>query len=143
LVAFQEVTLVGINSNQLKLNSPGSSWITGLFDIYNNMEIVTTDLSKYGYRELEMAIELLKAYTDQRPEFLGNNISLNFNTYSGNVFLSDDDYNTGMVGGTELKQWVACGCCGREGFIDEKDDTGKDVFINVSHCVECQTTEAD
>ena len=98
------------------------------------MEIITTDLSKFGHRELDIAIDLLKAYRDQRPDFLGSHLSLHFDTHSGQVYLQDEDYNTGMVDNGQLKQYVVCEDCGREGFIDEQDQDGNNVFVDDQTC---------
>ena len=57
--------------------------------------VVTVDLSKFGHREIKIAIELLKAYIEQSPEFFEDNLQLCFNTHSGYVFLSDSEYIVG------------------------------------------------
>jgi hypothetical protein len=82
--------------------------------------IISCDLSLFGYRELGEAAELLKAYADHGAEFLGDGITLNFNTYSGYVFLSDEDYNVGMLGEDgKIHQWFSCLECGTEGFAED------------------------
>lgn len=83
------------------------------------MEIVTADLSKFGYRELEMARELLNAYITQGAKNLIDGITLNFNTSSGYVFLSDKDFNVYMMNGHNLEQWFNCPYCGHEGFKED------------------------
>jgi hypothetical protein len=80
-------------------------------------DIVTADLSKFGYRELNIAGKLIQAYSEQPVDFLGNGLTINFNTHSGYVFLSDEDYNVGMLDEDgNLKQWFFCPECGQEGF---------------------------
>ena len=84
------------------------------------MDIVTTDLSKYGFKELSEAGELLKTYADDGADFLGNGVTLNFNTHSGKVFLSDEDYNVGVIehddkGLPMFVQFYSCPNCGYEG----------------------------
>ncbi len=59
------------------------------------IDLITVDLSKFGYRELTQAIELLKAYNKEKCDFLGEGLTLNLNMDSGNGFLSDEDYNVG------------------------------------------------
>jgi len=59
--------------------------------------IITADFSKFGYRELKLASELLQAYLEQGADFLTEGITLNFNINSGFVFLSDEDYNVAML----------------------------------------------
>jgi len=89
-------------------------------------EIVTCDLSKFGYREIDLAIELLKAYKEDLNTIKGEKISLCFNTNSGCVFLSDDDYNSYMINDetNKLEEWFNCPICGFEGF--KKEVTDKD-----------------
>lgn len=80
-------------------------------------EVVTADLSKFGYRELSLASEVLEAYSTQGADFLGDSITLNFNTHSGYVFLPDEDYRVGMVDPDGyLREWFFCPYCGIEGF---------------------------
>ena len=85
-------------------------------------KVVTADLSYFGYRELKEAVELLNAYMDSEYEdvnFLGAGLTLNFNTHSGNVFLSDEDYNVAMMSNGKLEQWFWCPYCGHEGFLED------------------------
>jgi len=84
--------------------------------------IITADFSKFGYRELQLASELLQAYLKQGAEFLTDGITLNFNINSGFVFLSDEDYNVAMLNGEELEQFFSCPECGTEGFKEEFED---------------------
>ena len=99
--------------------------------------LVTSDLADFGQRELELGFELLKAYSESRPDYLGENTMLKFNTQSGNVFLSDEDNNIGMMDGQELKRWAVCCMCGREGFADERDEDNRKVFLDPLVCDEC------
>tara|TARA_Y100001938_G_scaffold145926_1_gene223686 strand:+ start:700 stop:1038 length:339 start_codon:yes stop_codon:yes gene_type:complete len=58
----------------------------------------TEDLTKFGYRELDIAGDLLKAIKKGLPsDFYEEGIKLGFNTYSGNVFLTNEDYQVAMV----------------------------------------------
>ena len=93
------------------------------------MDIQTADLSGFGYREIDLAIELLKAYREQGAENLGDGINLNFNSSSGYVFLSDSDYNVYMMNGDSLEQWFNCSYCGQEGFKEDllSNHKGKDL----------------
>lgn len=78
---------------------------------------VTADLSRFGYRELALASELLDAFITQGASFLGDGITLNFNSRSGYVFLSDDDYRVGLMDDdNKLREWYFCPECGAEGF---------------------------
>ena len=84
----------------------------------------TQDLSQYGYRELDMAADLLKAYCRTSPDFLNGGISIEFNMNSGYVFLVDEDYTVGMMNGDDIEQWFNCPICGNEGFLQEMIDDG-------------------
>jgi hypothetical protein len=102
-------------------------------------DIVTTDLSEYGYKELAEAGELLKAYGDDGAEFLNDGITLNFNTYSGIVFLSDSDYNVGVLEDGHLVQFYNCPYCGNEGTQNDGLENGWDFEKHEGYCsAKCQ-----
>ena len=84
----------------------------------------TIDLSKFGYRELGLAGELLQALkTDiDKTRFLGDGVSVEFNPNSGNVFLVDDDGNVAMMNDGILEDFFSCPQCGAEGFLEEVKD---------------------
>ena len=82
-------------------------------------EIVTSDLTKFGYRELDMAADLLKAYAASGSDFLGDGVNVFMNTNSGNVFLSDEDFNVGMLEDEKVVQFYSCPQCGNEGTQSE------------------------
>jgi len=84
--------------------------------------IVTCDLSRFGYRELQEAAKLLTAYCEEASTafFLGDNVQLCFNTNSGYVFLTDEDYNVGMLNDEgKISQWHSCPICSFEGFLED------------------------
>ncbi|MBU0847436.1 hypothetical protein KKH23_09660 [Patescibacteria group bacterium] len=81
----------------------------------------TQDFSKFGYRELAMAGELLTKYSDNPNVIDGNGIHIEFNPNSGNVFIVDEDFNVAMMNGDVLEQWFNCPYCGHEGFLEEMD----------------------
>lgn len=85
----------------------------------------TSDLARFGYRELAMAATLLKEYAQHPPEWLGENVRVWMNTHSGNVFLSDEDFNVGMMNGEKLEQFHSCPECGHEGFLEEMEHNPK------------------
>lgn len=88
--------------------------------------VVTADLSAFGYRELHMAAQLLNALSNGgRPDNMGDGLTINMNTNSGYVFLSDEDFNTFMMNGDRLEQHYFCSWCGWEGFEDEAEDEHK------------------
>ncbi|MAW79357.1 MAG: hypothetical protein CMI63_03910 [Parvularcula sp.] len=88
-----------------------------------NSDIVTSDLSRFGYRELKMAAELLAAYCDNPPNFLSDGLTVMLNMHSGYVFLSDEDFNVGMMNGKTLEQYHSCPECGSEGFAEELNES--------------------
>lgn len=97
-------------------------------------DYVTSDLGLFGYRELGMAGDLLSAlsrcsegspWTDT-TEYLGDGIHVCFNRSSGNVFLSDEDYNVAMMNGDTLEDWFVCPYCGHEGFKENMDHGERD-----------------
>jgi len=90
--------------------------------------IVTVDLSRFGYRELELAQELFNAMINQGTpdDFEYSNITLNFNLNSGNVFLSNEDYQVAMMNGDALESFYSCPICGHEGFKEEMGHEGSE-----------------
>lgn len=79
----------------------------------------TTDLSQFGFRELRMAAELLTAYCNSKPDWLSDGVTVMMNTLSGNVFLTDEDFNVGMINGDELEPFLSTPYEGHEGFISD------------------------
>ena len=85
-------------------------------------EVVTTDLSRFGMRELNTAARLLAAYCDNPPDFLSDGVIVMMNRLSGYVFLTDEDYAVAMMNGDGLEQFHSCPECGNEGFADDLRD---------------------
>lgn len=83
------------------------------------MSIVTSDLSKFGFREIRIMKDILNAYVKNPYVVEGSDLTISMNTYSGYVFLSDEDYNTYMLNGDELELFVMCEECNAEDFISE------------------------
>lgn len=79
----------------------------------------TTDLQDFGFRELRLAAELLTAYCERPPGWLGCGVHLMMNRMSGCVFLTDEDCNVAMMNGGALDAWLFTPYDGYEGFIDE------------------------
>jgi len=84
-------------------------------------DIVTSDLSRFGFRELKMAAELLTAWCDhnKRNAELGMGVHVCMNTQSGYVFLTDEDFNVAMMNGDTLENFYSCPECGNEGFAED------------------------
>ena len=83
--------------------------------------MTTTNLSDFGYRELEMLEELLRAMREQGlPEdFYNNEVHPMMNQISGNVFLTNSEYQIAMMNGDKLESFYTLSYHGREGFLDE------------------------
>ena len=80
---------------------------------------VTTDLRDFGYRELAMARDLLKAYCEfGNTDYLNDKVQIAFNTHSGYVFLVDEDYNVAMECDGQLLDWFVTPYEGHEGFLE-------------------------
>lgn len=91
------------------------------------MEIVTADLSRFGHRERAMAEELLKAWREQGlPDGFSNEVvTIGFNTHSGYVFLTNEDYEVAMMNGEDLELYFYDFETGEEGFLDELSEDAK------------------
>lgn len=79
------------------------------------MDTVTNDLTRFGMQELDEAADLLKAYANNGCDFLGDGVQVWFNTMSGYVFLSDEDYNVGLLEDEKIARHYSCPECGNEG----------------------------
>lgn len=86
-------------------------------------EITTTDLSKFGFRELEL-LELLLAAMRKNglpDDFENNGVTPMFNMKSGEVFLTNSEYQVAMEADGKLESWYSCPICGHEGFLEDMD----------------------
>lgn len=85
----------------------------------------TTDLSEFGYRERKMAAELLTASCKGLPDdFDDDGVTVMMNKNSGNVFLTNSDFQVAMMNGENLESFYSCPECGHEGFKDEMQHDG-------------------
>lgn len=85
----------------------------------------TRDLSQFGMRELAIAGDLLREYSNGTCDFLTDGVTVEFNPNSGVVFLTDDDLNVGVLEEGSLVQFFSCPECGAEGTeydLDEDED---------------------
>lgn len=89
-------------------------------------EITTTDLSKFGYREITMAKDLLTAWVDHGlpKDFEDDGVTVMMNTHSGNVFLTNSEYQVAMMNGDKLESFYNCPECGHEGFQEDMEHEG-------------------
>jgi hypothetical protein len=83
--------------------------------------VTTTDLSEFGYRERKMAAELLTASIEQGlpQDFDDDGVTIMMNRHSGNVFLTNSNYDVAMMNGDKLESWYSCPYCGHEGFHED------------------------
>lgn len=91
-----------------------------------NDSVTTTDLSEFGHRERKMAAQLLTASSDHGlPEdFYDDGVTVMMNKNSGNVFLTNSDFQVAMMNGDNLESFYSCPQCGHEGFKDEMQHDG-------------------
>lgn len=81
----------------------------------------TTNLSDFGSRERAMLVELLQAWQSQGlpRDFDQTDVVPMMNLSSGNVFLTNSDYQVAMLNGDILESFYSSPYEGREGFFDE------------------------
>jgi hypothetical protein len=92
----------------------------------------TTDLSKFGYRELKMLEQLLRALREQGlpQDFNDDGVHPMMNSSSGYIFLTNEDHQVAMMNRNKLESFYSCPECGHEGFKEE--------FDAQSDCEECK-----
>lgn len=83
--------------------------------------MTTTNLANFGYRELIMLEELLKAMREQGlPEdFYDEEVHPMMNQSSGNIFLTNSEYQVAMLNGDKLESFYFLSYHGNEGFLEE------------------------
>lgn len=103
------------------------------------------NLSQFGYRELDMAGDLLKKVSEGSSGFetiqdwecfpIGD-LELGFNPNSGNVYLYNEDCSqTYMLNNNgKAEQFISCPDCGVEDFAT----TGETKFTQDGLCEDCQ-----
>ena len=77
----------------------------------------TENLADFGYRERQLAGELLQARLPDN--FYNSGVRIGFNKNSGYVFLTNDDYQVAMFNGDELALFHTTSYSGLEGFIED------------------------
>lgn len=88
----------------------------------------TENLAEFGIRELDLAIDLLQAAKKGYPsDFWTEGVKLGFNTSSGSVFLTNDDYDVCMDADGELYTFYTSPYDGLEGFLWDLIDYYLDV----------------
>jgi len=95
-------------------------------------ENTTTNIADFGARERGMLIDLLRAWLDQGlPEgFYDDGVEPMMNTSSGNVFLTNSEYQAAMMNGDRIELHHSTPGTGIEGFLsdimDENDPADMD-----------------
>lgn len=81
----------------------------------------TQDLSQFGHREREIAGELLLTLgtSKDHTKHLGEGVAVEFNPYSGYVFLVDENCNVAIMNDSILEDFHTCPNCGGEGVASE------------------------
>lgn len=99
--------------------------------------ITTTDLADFGSREIALLVEILNAWLDQGlpEEFLDEEVRPMFNKNSGEVFLTNSEYQVAMMADDKLEEWFHCPNCGHEGFKEDCQLTQE------GYCKECTGEE--
>lgn len=90
--------------------------------------MTTKDLNEFGNRERAMAEELLRAWRKQGlpDDFYDDKVEIMMNTYSGNVFLTNSDYQVAMMNGDYLESFYTLHYNGDEGFLEDFEDYKED-----------------
>lgn len=99
-------------------------------------EITTTNIADFGYSERRQLIALLQAWNEQGlpDDFYLEEVQPMMNKKSGNVFLTNSEYQVAMMNGNELEMWHQCSNCGHEGFAE-------DCQLSDEGCNECNEGE--
>lgn len=89
------------------------------------------DLSTFGYRELDMACDILKAIINNGypDDFNDEGVRIEFNPYSGEVFLTNDDCDCCMEVDGKLESWYYLSYHGNEGFLEDLIQEFDDGYI--------------
>ena len=102
--------------------------------------ITTTDLADFGFHEREELIQILRAWHESGlPEdFCQEEVRPMFNKNSGNVFLTNSEFQVAMFNGKSLEMWVTCCNCGNEGYEE-------DVMIDEENecCAQCKMGDSE
>lgn len=83
--------------------------------------VTTTDLSNFGYRELNLAARLLEAMVKQGlpDDFTDDEVHIMMNYNSGNVFLTNSECEAAMMNDGKLESFYCLGYYGNEGFLSD------------------------
>jgi len=81
----------------------------------------TTNLADFGHREIKMLRDLLDTWLEQGlpTDFDDSGVQAMMNRNSGNVFLTNEEYQVAMLNGDKLESFYNSPYDGKEGFFDE------------------------
>ena len=81
----------------------------------------TTDLSRFGFREIKMLSEILNAWVESGlpDDFTNNEVAPMMNMSSGNVFLTNSEFEVAMMNGDKLESFYTSPYDGHEGFFED------------------------
>lgn len=90
--------------------------------------MTTTDFSEFGNRERRMATELLNAWETQGlpDDFWDDEVTIMMNFGSGNVFLTNSEFQVAMMNGNKLESFYVTPYEGHEGFKDELQELDRE-----------------
>jgi hypothetical protein len=94
--------------------------------------MTTTNLADFGYREMDILKDTLTAWTRYGlpDDFDSNEVMPMMNQHSGNVFLTNSEFQVAMLHGDKLALWQHCGNCGHE-------DWQENMNLNDEDCINC------
>lgn len=89
-------------------------------------DITTTNLADFGTREIRMLRDLLTAWIEGGlpDDFSNDEVHPMMNKNSGNVFLTNSDFEVCMDVDGVLCSFYSCPECGHEGFAEEMREDG-------------------
>lgn len=102
-------------------------------------DVLTSDLSKFGYTEWVAVRDILNALLEHGvPDgFYNDGITPMLNTESRYVFLTNSEYQVCMVNNEKLEMVLCCSNCGVEGFESEMEGFNTYFYM----CKECYDKE--
>ena len=62
----------------------------------------------------------------QQIDFYDENVTIMMDTNSGNVFLTDSEYQVARMNGDRLESFYSCPYCGHKGFIEDMEHEPED-----------------
>lgn len=81
----------------------------------------TTDLSRFGFREIKMLSEILNVWVESGlpDDFTNDEVAPMMNMSSGNVFLTNSEFEVVMMNGDKLEPFYTSPYDGHEGFFED------------------------